>query len=401
MRIYLLIVLLNIITIPFTIGQGGMLTIEGRILDKESQKPIPTAYVRLKNMGFSVSPNDDGFFRFQYPAISKDSIAIVSAIGYDMFSDTVKHWNTFRNIELSKKEVFDASFGLSDAKVLLGAAIDSIKLNYFEKSIYQEGTYFDKIKIEKLGLVKMSQGFIRIERFPNEKKTLDKIKLLRGRSLDLKGQSSKVEGWGFVNSAEIVGKSLETNIPEFLTKKGRSQYDFRMDSTMIVFENLLLYGVSFSPKSKILKGGKTGKVYIEPSTKAIVRVEYDMTKEGLKDIQVAGSPNIKITNKSISYYIQYIPFQNKWLMQDSRIVFKSLFEEKLDNAFKINAIMDIRFIANESLRLIKSNIRENELLLDATQFTPSKSINDDFWLPYNYLFSIEDEKELGEKLLKR
>ncbi len=88
-------------------------------------------------------------------------------------------------------------------------------------------------------------------------------------------------------------------------------------------------------------------------------------------------------------------------MQDSRIVFKSLFEEKLDNAFKINAIMDIRFIANESLRLIKSNIRENELLLDAAQFTPSRSINDDFWLPYNYLFSIDDEKELGEKLLKK
>jgi hypothetical protein len=382
-------------------SQGGFHVTKGKILDKNTLEPLPQAYICIPTTGYGTAPNSDGDFIFQFPNINLDSIVVVSLIGYQSISFKANTLKSDGNIlELQPIPLFDASYGLSDVRIMLKAAIDSIPANYSNTPVYQNGFYQEQINLPSIGAIKVNEAVLRIERYPEGKEKFEKVKLLRGRRLEWAGQTSKTEGWGFQNGSEIVCRSLETAVPEFLQKKQMSQYDFRLDSLMTNFDGLPLFIIHFWSLNKRVKGGKEGTIFLDPESKAIVRIEYSLTQEGIKDLINSNTGPVKIEGKSVKYYTQYRQFQSKWRLQESSIVFVSKFEEKLDKKFKIEATIKMRYVAFENLPLIKSNIFTNEILTSTNNFNVSKSLSTEFWSPYNFLKSTQDAENLSKYLNK-
>ena len=397
----LLLCVFWIVSFQSSNAQGGYYVAKGKILEKESFLPLNQAYICIPSTGYGTAPNLDGDFLFQFPNLSLDSTVLISMIGYK--SETMKASDLKREdniIYLEKIPLFDANYGLSDVRIMLQAAIDSIPANYSSSPYYQNGFYQEQIILPSIGAIKVNEGVLRVERFPNLKTKVEKVKLLRGRRLEWKGQTQKIEGWGFQNGADLVCRSLEITVPEFLQKKQMESYDFRLDSVMTSFEGLPLFIIHFWPKRAKIKGAKEGKIFLEPETKAIVRFEYNLTENGIKDLIDTKTGPVKIDGKSTSAFYQYRKFGTKWCLQESRVNFEVNFEDKLDKKYKIDSEIQMRFVAFENLALIQSAIFPNETLTSTNNFAPSKSITNEYWTPYNYLISSKEAGRLSSFLLK-
>ncbi len=258
-------------------SQGGYYLTKGKIIDKFTKLPLSNAYISIPSIGYGTAPNLDGDFLFQFPRLSKDSLVVVSSVGYKSLKLKGFNLRLEDNLfELEPIPLFDANYGLSDVRIMLKAAVDSIKTNYNTTPYYQLGFYHEQVDLPGLGPIKLNEGVLRVERFPDLKEKIEKVKLLSGRRIEWKGQTNKINGWGFQNGTQLVCRSLETEIPDFLEKKQMKKYDFRLDSLMTQYEDLPLFIIHFWPLQKGKKGGKEGTIYLEPETKAIVKIQYKM-----------------------------------------------------------------------------------------------------------------------------
>lgn len=395
-------IILTLISLFFSfegISQGGYFLARGKFLDSKTSLPLAEAYISIPSTGYGTSPNLDGNFLFQFPNINIDSQVVVSMMGYNSINIKARELKADSNVfYLEKRELFDASYGLSDVRIMLRAAIDSIPVNYSSTPIYQNGFYQEQVNLPSIGAIKVNEAILRVERFPDPKAKSEKIKLLRGRRLEWKGQTAKIEGWGFQNGSQLVCRSLETSLPEFLQKKQMNKYDFRLDSLMTIFDGQPLFIIHFWPLNDKLKAGKLGKIYLEPESKAIVRIEYEMTKSGLKDLVTSNLGPVKINGKAVKYYTQYRVFQGKWRLQESKITFNVNFEDRLDKKFKINSDILMRYVVFENLPLIISNIYPNEILTSTNNFPSGGTLGGDYWSPFNYLISTVETEKLSSFL---
>lgn len=398
-----LILLLIIFICGGTIAysQGGYFSAKGKILDKTTGDLLYDAYISIPSSGYGTSPNLDGLFHFQFPNLDRDSTVVVSMLGFKSSYFNASDLKPDTNyIYLEPEPLYDANYGLSDVRVMLQTAVDSVSKNYPSKPYYQNGFYQELVRLPRLGLIKLNEGVLRIERFPAQKDKLEKIKLLRGRRIEWKGQTSKIEGFGFNNGTQLLCRSLETQIPDFLQKRNMRKYDYRLDSLMTSFEGIPLFIVRFSPLKRNVKGAKEGTIYIEPESKSIVRIDYVLTAKGIKDLVNTKRGAVKITGNSVNVSFQYRLFNGKWTMQESRAIFDVNFEDNLDKTYKVNSKIEMRYISFENLKLASSSIYPNEILTSTNNFYNLNSLNIEYWLPYNYLLSTKEIEKLHHTILR-
>ena len=114
-----------------------------------------------------------------------------------------------------------------------------------------------------------------------------------------------------------------------------------MDSLIITFDDIPVYGVAFEPKNKRVKAGRAGHIYIEPITKTIVRIEYTMTPQAARKVMNTRFSNIDVDGKSVTAYTQFCKFDGKWMLRrDTVVQFVANFEDKLENKIEY---LDVQF----------------------------------------------------------
>jgi hypothetical protein len=398
-KIFLLFVFINLG--PFAWAQGGYFVAKGKILDKSNGALLFDAYICIPGSGYGTSPNLDGNFLFQFPNLSVDSSVVVSMIGYKSAYFNASDLKVDSNlIYLEPEPLYDANYGLSDVRIMLKTAIDSLKINYPSVPYYQNGFYQELVRLPRIGLIKLNEGILRIERFPNQKEKLEKVKLLRGRRMEWKGQTSKLDGWGFQNGTALLCRAIETQVPDFLQKNTMKKYDYRLDSLMTSFEGVPLFIIHFWPKKKNVKGAKEGTIYLEPESKAVVRIEYKLTEKGIKDLVNSNKGVVKITGKEVKLMFQYRMYNKKWHMQESKAFFDVKFADNLDNKFTIDTKIEMRYVSFENIPLELSNIYPNEILTSTNNFYGLNTISSGYWNPYNYLIPTEEIEKLHSQLKK-
>jgi hypothetical protein len=381
----------------------GITAIHGKITDTENGINLASVIIDMQYGGYASSSNFEGEFVFQFPTVVIDSEEVTfSKIGYQSQSILARELSnkSFNTIKLKRADNIEIKLGLSEARTLVEAAVDSIAANYISESFFQNGFYQESAKIENIGFVKIKEALVRIERYPENKET-DKIKALKTRYLDWKGQSAKLQAWQFGNGPMIASRSIETELPDFLRKKSLNNYDFKVDSLMGSYNNLALYVVHFEPKSENLKGGRRGKIYIEPNSKAIVRLAYQLTAKGLKDVIGAGSSRVKLNGESLEYTSQYRWNEDKWVLHENNVIVHLNYKEKLDSRFNADAEWNLCFIATETRRLDARMIKELDALLSTETFRPSASLGDDFWERQNIIKPTAEMQNLTRNLRKR
>ena len=391
--------ILILILFPMMVFSQGYALISGKIIDKNTQNPIPNAYLSIPSKGFSSETNTLGEFKFFFPKINIDSTVVISMIGYKNIFRKASTFDSTNIIALEPAETL-ASVQGGDPKLLLKEAFALVKKNNPTFPIFQTGFYLETVEMAKLGYVKINEGIIRIERPHTEKEMgIEKMKLLKSRKFEWVGQTAKLDGWGFANGAAIVTRSLEGGIPDYLDKGNINDYDFKIDSTMTYFNDSLVYSISFRPINKKVKAARNGKIFLTQNSKAIVRIEYEMTPEGVKDV-IKGNftNNTKKEGKSVRGYTQFLPMNNIWYLQDCKLIFEAKFEDKLEKKFSTEAIMTIQFMANEHQKLgNRTAIRFDEELLTTDNFQKGGRYDERFWGSVNYLIPTATMLKIAEK----
>ena len=391
--------ILILILFPMMVFSQGYALISGKIIDKNTQNPIPNAYLSIPSKGFSSETNTLGEFKFFFPKINIDSTVVISMIGYKNIFRKASTFDSTNIIALEPAETL-ASVQGGDPKLLLKEAFALVKKNNPTFPIFQTGFYLETVEMAKLGYVKINEGIIRIERPHTEKEMgIEKMKLLKSRKFEWVGQTAKLDGWGFANGAAIVTRSLEGGIPDYLDKGNINDYDFKIDSTMTYFNDSLVYSISFRPINKKVKAARNGKIFLTQNSKAIVRIEYEMTPEGVKDV-IKGNftNNTKKEGKSVRGYTQFLPMNNIWYLQDCKLIFEAKFEDKLEKKFSTEAIMTIQFMANEHQKLgNRTAIRFDEELLTTDNFQKGGRYDERFWGSVNYLIPTAAMLKIAEK----
>lgn len=378
-------------------SQGGITAVRGNVIDKNTQKSLTEVYVAMPSTGYSSTTNEDGNFVFNYPAISHDSLVVFSAMGYANYTIKASKLAAENNqIELIPSEKPTALLGISDARNFVKVALDSIRGNFHTQPTYQNGFFCEMVMYDKIGVVKVNEALLKVERFPHPKNPTDKVKYLRGRKFDWKGQTSKMDGFGIENGASIVSRSIETSLPSYLEEKEMKNYEFNMDSLTTTFDNQLIYIVNFQPVNRRVVAARTGKIYIEPESKAIVRIEYEMTPEAARSVMNTGYSDIKIDGKSIVAYTQYRKFGKKWVLQDSKISFVAGFEDKAEHRFSVNATIVLRYLPSVSLPLVRSSISASEQLTSTQHFPKARFYTDEFWESNNYVIPTSELRKIEE-----
>lgn len=398
-----LFLVLYFMTNILVFGQG-FTSIRGQVVDAETDSTLSEVIISIQYSGFSTGVNEDGDFVLNYPNILSDSAIITaSAIGYvpeRVATRNLDHSKVL-SFRLKKAEPIQITLGISNARGLVQSALDSMKRSHFQKPMLQNGFYRETAEIENIGVVKIKEAILRVERFPGEEDKPDRMKSLKNRQLNWRGQAEKVEAWQFINGPMITARAIETERPDFLQPDALKKYDFVVDSLLIPFDSLRLYVVNFQPVSSKLRGGRTGKIFIDYDSKSIIRIEYELTEKALKEVIGKGLSNVKLTGKSLKYSSQYRKSGDKWVLHENRASVNIIYEERLDRKYKSDAYWEFRFVATESRDLRRGGVSEIEQLIDTKDFRNAASLDTTAWDTYGYLLPSQRMMEILPHLRKK
>jgi CarboxypepD_reg-like domain len=108
---------LILVIAQFVFGQGGNITIEGRILDKTTQAPVPYANIFNRTLQKGTISNDEGYFRLEMKGV-RDSI-LISFIGYKaQYINLQEHTKSYTVL-------------MEESALLLGQVVVTPKLNAY------------------------------------------------------------------------------------------------------------------------------------------------------------------------------------------------------------------------------------------------------------------------------
>ncbi|AWV98891.1 hypothetical protein DJ013_12190 [Arcticibacterium luteifluviistationis] len=389
---------------PYVLWAQGVATVMGVVEDKATAELLPSVVIDMQYGGYASTSNIEGKFAFKFPNLVLDSSFVsFSAIGYKTRILPAKELMKLSEytVYLEKADSIKSTLGIAEAKVLVQAAVDSIKKNNIHTNFFQNGFYQEVATIEGIGVVKVKEAVLRVERFPDEEIEYDKIRVTKSRHLDWKGQSSKIEAWQFLNGPPIASRTIETELPEFLNKRSLGSYKFRVDSLQTSFNGIEILSVSFEPKSSRLRGGRTGKIWIEPYSKAIVRLEYELSQRALFDVIGSGNGTVKLKGESLKFTSQYRLSGKKWVLHENVITVNLEYKEKLDKEFSVNTRWDLKFLATETRELAARMIQDAEIPSTTESFRSTVGLGNDYWDSYNFIRPTFEMLALPSNYTKR
>lgn len=376
-------------------------SISGKIIDNTTKQPIAGVYVGIPAKGANTSSigvitNEAGEFILKYPILLQATGSLT--ITKINFKDIRKSLSEFKDkkdslsfeLQPATKKTVEAIDGRKTIDYVINRLEKNYNVNpYFMYGFYQESLFWDST------YVKISEGVLRTEKYPfPEKGNLGEVsKLLKGRSYE---KNDRKEEWGnleFSNGADLVTRTIETKIPDFLEKQNLKNYKFQIESELEEYDGMPVFNISFAPIDKKVKGGKIGKIQIDTLTMGILGYEYEFTSEGLKDIMggssFGGNRDAKV--KSFKIAQSYHAALNNYYLHQSTFKIEA---EITQNKVKIPASLHLSFSATEANTRIGMTIKDNEILEDTNFPNGGKKYEESFWGNFNYIKPTEEFKKI-------
>lgn len=293
--------------------------LEGKIVEKINQQPIPYATIKiLSNIGNTFS-NTEGVFVLSYQIKPTDSI-LINAVGFlpKRISATSLLVEDVVVIELEENVISLNTVIITPLKVeqILKEAIATSNQSY-KSPIILTGYYKEFVKRDSL-LSKYADGIISyyIERTKNSLPKVDlEVVESRVKEIDLPEEEDKIDQLNTpINIKEIGGfaSPLKSSI---LDSANFKFYKYKLKE--ITEGSNVVYIVSFQPIIGSKKSLYNGKIYIDKKSLLILGVDYavaNISNEYLTKISVLGI-NINNTSRSLSlryklendaYYLSYV-----------------------------------------------------------------------------------------------
>ena len=404
--IYMFAIFLVCVNIINAQTQDNFKEIEGKVVDKSTNKPLVFADIVINNTNISTVTNSDGEFLLKVSEGFVDETISVTYLGYEKVELKIAAIGNNEKIELEPgftalNEISIIATLKEDARELVKKTLKNKSTIYNNNNALMTAFYRETIKKRKKN-ASISEAVVKIHKQPYNSYRDDHIELVKARKntdyTKLDTIALKLQGGPFSN--------LYTDIikyPEFIfTEESLELYNFSYAQSTAI-NNKLVYVIDFKQKSHVQTPLYYGKLYIDAGSLALKSAVYSLNvsnRELSSRMFVRKKPRrVEVYPKEANYRVNYRTQNDKWHYAYSNIsiTFKVNWKGKLFNStYTLNSEMAITDWEIGSTKL--ADIR-SQLIRPTTILTEKASGFSDprFWGPYNI---IEPEKSIESAIKK-
>jgi hypothetical protein len=388
-------------------------TLSGKVLDKDTKRPIVYANVNLVGTSIGTVTNADGAFILKVPKDETQSMVSFNYIGYEKKSMAISEFSeaTENTVLLSPEPIVlkEVIIRNNDPYQLISYALAKVPTNYSDVPEMNTGFYRESVKQNKK-FVSVSEAILDVYKAPYNKELVeDRVKIYKGRKTEdiskldtvvvkIQGGPKTVLYLDIVkNPYDLFSEDMIDNyILKFAgmtTKNGRDNYIIEFDQEDD--PNLVLYA---------------GKVYIDVQTLAFTGAEFGISQKNISraaDQLVRKKPaTMRINIESANYVVDYEELNGVWYLKHalSELKFRCKWDRELFRS-SYTTTMEVAITDRDPENINHFKMSEtagfSDILTDQVDYFK----DDNFWGDYNIIKpdeSIEDAiAKLNKKLIDR
>ncbi|TRX61836.1 carboxypeptidase-like regulatory domain-containing protein [Fulvivirga sp. M361] len=305
------------------------LVVRGTVYDKASEEPVPYSHVTLKNRSIGTVVNEDGEFSFKIPMSSKTDTVSISAIGYTTQLIPVPSIeSSFLEVILIPESKILEEVVVTDInpEVLLKEVIRKIPDNYGRNPTQLTGFYNESVKISD-EYYSYLEGVISTYKTGYDKKSIkeDQVKVIKGRKRDGKLASDKTRQPPAVRAGPTAFNSYDfiKRRRNFLSNKKINLFHYEL-TDITNYNGMDVYIISFNPRKDSPKSFHQGRMYIETDSRAVIRIEFEMTPSGIdilnrKNVKNGKGSAFYVTATSMRAVLDYDLYGTEWALSQVRL----------------------------------------------------------------------------------
>lgn len=385
------------------IDTNATILFQGRVLAFDEKDPLPYASISVLKENIGTISNTDGDFELKLPGSMINDTVVVSCMGYKQFRLPVR--------EIAEEQVTiylsPASIQLQEVKVtyispeeILRRMEAKIGINYAEKPQIMTSFYREVLKQDR-SYIDVAEAVMDIRKASYHNLSAeDKVKFIKGRkSMNVKPfqfVDFKIQGGPYYITKLDVIKTLDS----FLDPQYIEFYKYTLEE-IVVHDNRPTYVISFKPKGKEENIHYQGRLYVDMSTFALVKAEFEMSRAGLKFAQqslIQKKPKgFYVRPVDVQYRVSYRRSESKWHLSNAQASIEFRVRSKKD---KINSLF--HSISDLLITDFKpddgTRFKRNELFSSKDIFTEMiNNYGDQFWGDYNIIKPSQDLRKALDK----
>jgi hypothetical protein len=378
--------------------------IEGKIIDKNTKKPIEYANISVIGKSIGTVSNNDGEFVMKIsPAFIYDSIGI-SCLGYELYKEQAINLVSKYNIISLVPDfipIQEVIIRKIDPISLLTSAIEKIPENYSDKPAILTSFYRESIK-ESRRYVIVSEAVLQTYKSsytkPDEK---EQIKIIKARtSRDISKADTVIlklkAGLGTTLLLDIVKHPAY-----FFSEENLQYYSYRMADVMIDNDKEA-YVIKFDHRENNDYPPYTGRIYLDINSLAVKAVDFSFKQDKIEKAThflvikkprylrvkpIKAEYSVKFKEFNNKYYLNFIRCETEFKIRKKKQLFGKDFNTEIELAVTDIDTLDVkRFKPREVAKTM--NIFTDQVI----------EYNDSYWEDYNYIKPDEPLEEALKKL---
>ena len=380
----------------FSVFAQNYTFIAGKIINHDTKIPVAGVYVGIPAKGaipsaLGVVTNESGEFILKYPILLQATGGLnITKINYKEIKKSLVEFKDKKDslifeIQVAENKLIETR----DGRKTIDYVISRLEKNYNVNPYNLTGFYRESLKIDS-GFVKIAEGVLKIEKYPfPDKGNLGEVcKLLRGRRYEKTEEKETWEGLQFGNGADLVTRTLETKLPDFLEKINLKNYKYQIEPELSEYDGMPVFNISFSAIDKKLKGAKIGKMQVDTLTMGILGYEYEFTEDGLKDVMGGGMFGGRKDSKVKTFRVsqKYHAALNNYYLTESRLEIEAVIKK---DKVEIPANLKLVFYATEANTRMGTPIKDQEILENTDFPVGGKKYEDGFWGNFNFVKGVK------------
>lgn len=379
------------------------ITLQGRVLDSKTRRPLPFATVSLPDRSIGNVTNFDGIFIFKIPNQIETKEIEISHIGYESKRVNVDLLlNEQVDIYLSTQfvSIQEVIIRNIEPKQLVKEALAKIPYNYTDKPLYLNSFYREGV-VKDNHYQNYSEAIFRIYKASYTKRfESDQVKLLKSRKTQNVEQSDTVsiKLRGGVNSTLTL--DITKNTPFYFQDEYWDYYDFTRKD-IVNIGGSTAYAIAFEQNQRFEDPLFMGVLYIDMENLAILGADLEVNPKNISRItdQYVYRSNRKFRFKpeSIKYTIRYSQFEGRYYLSHVRGDLTFKYRQRRNffyNPFKIFFELIVSQVDDQNVsRFDRKEVESTNNVF----FDNSYEYDPDFWKDFNF---ISPEKSVFDALLE-
>lgn len=375
--------------------------IKGIVFDERKSEPLPYCNIAVMGSTVGTMSNLDGKFSLKIPESFHSDTLRFSCIGYHTYSLPIAQIaNTDTEIVLKRQTIQLKTIDVIhyNPHQVLDSFFYRIKYNYEDRYVLFT-TYYREVIKQNNAYTDVSEAILEVMKSPYDNLYLnDHVKFVKGRKSSSVAPFSDVKlklkgGPYYITQLDVVKVQGSFFDPEY-----RYLYKYSFQKSVLLNDRETIV-IEFQPLTTMRDILYKGKFFIDRKTWALSRIEFEFTKEGLREARnmlIEKEPRkMKAIPTELSYIVEYQEMNGKWYFRSAR----SEFEIKINDRQKkqrtrFNSISEILTTHIEKGDLQQFSRRD---IFKPNEFITEKidSIDFNFWKNYNV---IEPEEDLVNAL---